>query len=184
MKSQQCLRWLSAVAGVALAIGAGSAAAQKTQLNVYTALETDQIKAYEAAFNKSYPDIELKFTRDSTGVITAKVLAEKANPQPAAAAKPSPLLPPEEFKRQEDWRKAITAKPQPKKGCTPPKDVMVSRRRDGWAHCLRVVCRDGDAGVLRARRAPPSRSRAAARARGCRRPTGASPACRAGSTRR
>ena len=64
MKSQQRLRWLSAVAGLALAIGAGNAAAQKTQLNVYTALETDQIKAYEAAFNKSYPDIELKFTRD------------------------------------------------------------------------------------------------------------------------
>ena len=75
MKSQQRLRWLSAVAGLALAIGAGNVAAQKTQPNVCTALETDQIKAYEAAFNKSYPDIELKFTRDSTGVITAKVLA-------------------------------------------------------------------------------------------------------------
>ena len=74
MKSQQRLRWLSAVAGLGLAIGAGHAAAQKTQLNVYTALETDQIKAYEAAFNKVYPDVELKFTRDSTGVITAKVL--------------------------------------------------------------------------------------------------------------
>jgi iron(III) transport system substrate-binding protein len=81
MKSQQRLRWLSVVAGLGLAVGAGHAAAQKTQLNVYTALETDQIKAYEAAFNKSYPDVELKFTRDSTGVITAKVLAEKANPQ-------------------------------------------------------------------------------------------------------
>ena len=46
MKSQQRLRWLSAVAGLGLAIGAGHAAAQKTQLNVYTALETDQIKAY------------------------------------------------------------------------------------------------------------------------------------------
>ena len=49
MKSQQRLRWLSAVAGLALALGAGHAAAQKTQLIVYTALETDQIKAYEAA---------------------------------------------------------------------------------------------------------------------------------------
>jgi iron(III) transport system substrate-binding protein len=81
MKLQQRMRWLSVVASVGLALAAGGAAAQKTQLNVYTALETDQIKAYEAAFNKSYPDIELKFTRDSTGVITAKVLAEKSNPQ-------------------------------------------------------------------------------------------------------
>ena len=80
MGLQSGLRWLSAFAGVALALAGGHAAAQKTTLNVYTALETDQIKAYEAAFNKAYPDVELKFTRDSTGVITAKVLAEKANP--------------------------------------------------------------------------------------------------------
>jgi iron(III) transport system substrate-binding protein len=81
METHQRPRWLTLIAGIALALGAVHAAAQKTQLNVYTALETDQIKAYEAAFNKAYPDVELKFTRDSTGVITAKVLAEKANPQ-------------------------------------------------------------------------------------------------------
>lgn len=63
-------------------LAAGAALAQgKTQLLVYTALETDQLKAYQESFNKSYPNIELKFVRDSTGVITAKVLAEKANPQ-------------------------------------------------------------------------------------------------------
>ncbi|MGH8635307.1 MAG: putative 2-aminoethylphosphonate ABC transporter substrate-binding protein [Burkholderiales bacterium] len=67
---------------LAALFAAGSALAQgKTQLLVYTALETDQIKAYQESFNKSYPNIELKFVRDSTGVITAKVLAEKANPQ-------------------------------------------------------------------------------------------------------
>ena len=60
---------------------AGAASAQKTQLLVYTALETDQIKAYADGFNKVYPDIEIKWVRDSTGVITAKLLAEKANPQ-------------------------------------------------------------------------------------------------------
>lgn len=71
----------AAVAAVVLAAIAGVAGAQKTQLLVYTALETDQIKAYQESFNKSYPNIELKFVRDSTGIITAKVLAEKANPQ-------------------------------------------------------------------------------------------------------
>ncbi len=60
---------------------AGIAAAQKTQLLVYTALETDQLKAYQEGFNKTNPDIEIKWVRDSTGVITAKLLAEKANPQ-------------------------------------------------------------------------------------------------------
>jgi iron(III) transport system substrate-binding protein len=58
-----------------------SASAQKTELLVYTALETDQIKAYEEAFSNAYPDVAIKWVRDSTGVITAKLLAEKANPQ-------------------------------------------------------------------------------------------------------
>jgi iron(III) transport system substrate-binding protein len=65
----------------ALSAIASSALAQKTQLLVYTALETDQLKAYQEGFNKAYPDIEIKWVRDSTGVITAKLLAEKSNPQ-------------------------------------------------------------------------------------------------------
>jgi iron(III) transport system substrate-binding protein len=71
-------------AAVVTALGlmlAGPSLAQKTQLTVYTALETDQIKAYETGFNRVNPNIELKWVRDSTGVITAKLLAEKANPQ-------------------------------------------------------------------------------------------------------
>ena len=74
-------RLLTALAGSVLALFAGAAAAQKTQLLVYTALETDQLKAYQEGFNKVHPDIEIKWVRDSTGVITAKLLAEKANPQ-------------------------------------------------------------------------------------------------------
>lgn len=62
-----------------LALGAGTANAQ--DLTVYTALESDQIKAYEAAFVKANPGIKIKWVRDSTGVVTAKLLAEKANPQ-------------------------------------------------------------------------------------------------------
>jgi iron(III) transport system substrate-binding protein len=60
---------------------ATAASAEKTQLLVYTALETDQLKSYEEGFNKVNPNIEIKWVRDSTGVITAKLLAEKANPQ-------------------------------------------------------------------------------------------------------
>ncbi len=67
---------------VAAALVAGGALAQgKTQLLVYTALETDQLKAYEQGFYRENPNIEIKWVRDSTGVITAKLLAEKANPQ-------------------------------------------------------------------------------------------------------
>jgi iron(III) transport system substrate-binding protein len=63
------------------AFATASAYAQKTELLVYTALETDQLKAYTESFQKTNPNIDLKFVRDSTGVIIAKLLAEKANPQ-------------------------------------------------------------------------------------------------------
>ena len=76
------LRQLSPLFKSLLAVGlvavSGLAAAQKTQLLVYTALETDQLKAYQEGFNKAYPDIELKWVRDSTGVITAKLPTTEA----------------------------------------------------------------------------------------------------------
>ena len=53
------LRWLSAVAGRgARASVAAPRAGAEDRAHVYTALETDQIKAYEEAFNKANPDIE------------------------------------------------------------------------------------------------------------------------------
>ena len=75
------LRFLKCFALASLMAFAATAQAQKTQLLVYTALETDQLKAYQEGFNRVHPDIEIKWVRDSTGVITAKLLAEKANPQ-------------------------------------------------------------------------------------------------------
>jgi len=57
------------------------AAVGKTTLTVYTAIEADDLKKYAARFNEDNPDIEIKWVRDSTGVVTAKLLAEKANPQ-------------------------------------------------------------------------------------------------------
>ena len=52
-----------------------------TTLTVYTALEADQLKAYQQKFEQDTPGIKLRWVRDSTGIITAKLLAEKANPQ-------------------------------------------------------------------------------------------------------
>ena len=69
------------LAGAALLLAAFGASAQKTQLTVYTALETDQIKAYQTAFEKANPTIEIVWVRDSTGIVTAKLLAEKSNPK-------------------------------------------------------------------------------------------------------
>src|SRR5262245_11052191 len=72
---------LAAIAVCAMFAIQNPAAAQKTTLLVYTALETDQLKAYKESFEKGNPSIEIKWVRDSTGIITAKLLAEKANPQ-------------------------------------------------------------------------------------------------------
>jgi iron(III) transport system substrate-binding protein len=66
---------------LALALSASLALAQRTPILVYTALETDQLKSYKDTFEKSVKDVEIRWVRDSTGVITAKLLAEKNNPQ-------------------------------------------------------------------------------------------------------
>jgi len=81
MKPRTGLRWLVPFLAAVPLVLATSAHAQKTTLTVYTALETDQLKAYQEGFNKANPDIELVWVRDSTGVITAKLLAEKSNPK-------------------------------------------------------------------------------------------------------
>ena len=49
-------------------------------ITVYTALEDDQLTEYLPLFQKQYPDIKINKVRDSTGVVTAKLLAEKDNP--------------------------------------------------------------------------------------------------------
>ena len=72
---------LGAVAMVAVVGLAAGAALAKATLTVYTAVEADDLKKYAARFNEDHPDIEIKWVRDSTGVVTAKLLAEKANPQ-------------------------------------------------------------------------------------------------------
>jgi iron(III) transport system substrate-binding protein len=70
------------MAAVAMLIaGALPAQAQKTTVTVYTALENDQVAPYKAAFEAENPNIEISWVRDSTGVITARFLAEKDNPK-------------------------------------------------------------------------------------------------------
>lgn len=48
-------------------------------LVVYTALENEQINKYLETFKEQHPNIEVKIVRDSTGIITAKLLAEGIN---------------------------------------------------------------------------------------------------------
>lgn len=55
--------------------------AAETELTVYTAVEAEDLKRYAEKFNESYPDIKINWVRDSTGIITAKLIAERDNPQ-------------------------------------------------------------------------------------------------------
>jgi iron(III) transport system substrate-binding protein len=74
---------LAGLAGVCLAamVAASPAVAQKTPLTLYTALENDQLKIYKDEIEKAVPEVDVQWVRDSTGVITARILAEKATPK-------------------------------------------------------------------------------------------------------
>jgi len=72
----------ASVAAFAFAIGVVPApAAADTELTVYTAVEAEDLQKYADRFNEDHPDITIKWVRDSTGIVTAKLLAEKNNPQ-------------------------------------------------------------------------------------------------------
>ncbi|MGE0007943.1 MAG: putative 2-aminoethylphosphonate ABC transporter substrate-binding protein [Parvibaculaceae bacterium] len=76
------VRFLGAViTGLALAGAVPAAAQQKTQVTVYTALDTDQLAAFKSAAEADLPDIDISWVKEGTGVVAARVLAEKDNPR-------------------------------------------------------------------------------------------------------
>ncbi len=54
-----------------------------TRLTVYTALEAEELEPLRQAFRAENPDVDINWVRDSTGIITGKMLAEidAGNPQ-------------------------------------------------------------------------------------------------------
>lgn len=56
-------------------------AQQRTRLTVYTALENEQLQPLKQAAEAALRDIEIAWVRDSTGVITARLIAERQNPR-------------------------------------------------------------------------------------------------------
>jgi lipoyl(octanoyl) transferase len=75
------MRWFRlACRFAALAVlfaGSVAVAAERTQLLVYSTLEPDFVGELKKAFEADNPDIEIVWQRDSTGVITARLLAER-----------------------------------------------------------------------------------------------------------
>jgi iron(III) transport system substrate-binding protein len=68
------------VAALATTVGPRQASAA-TALTVYTAYENDDLSTYKKAFEAKHPDIIINWVRDSTGVVAAKLVAEKENPR-------------------------------------------------------------------------------------------------------
>lgn len=73
---------LAAATFLAALLGpAGAALHARTIVTLYTSVENDQLAALKEAIEKELPDIEVRWVRDSTGVITARVLAERESPR-------------------------------------------------------------------------------------------------------
>lgn len=77
---------MRALIGITLGLGlgalaSGAAQAERQKVTIYTALENDQLGPFKASIEKAVPDAEVVWVRDSTGVITARFLAEKDNPR-------------------------------------------------------------------------------------------------------
>jgi iron(III) transport system substrate-binding protein len=70
---------IASIAALSMATFGNSALA--VDLTVYTAVEAEDLARYAETFNQDHPDINIKWVRDSTGIVTAKLLAEKNNPQ-------------------------------------------------------------------------------------------------------
>ena len=66
---------------LAAVLAAAPASAQRTKVTMYTAIENDQLGPFKQAIEAAIPDVEVVWVRDSTGVITARFLAEKDNPR-------------------------------------------------------------------------------------------------------
>ena len=77
-----CARLFGLLLGLTVALGfMGVSSVTAGDLLVYTALEDDELAVYLPAFKKAHPEINISIVRDSTGIVTAKLLAEKDNIQ-------------------------------------------------------------------------------------------------------
>ncbi len=66
---------------LAIVLGACGGAKKKTKVVIYTAKENEEIAEYIPVAEKALPDLDLEVLRLSTGDLTARLLAEKDNPQ-------------------------------------------------------------------------------------------------------
>ncbi len=66
---------------LAMTLAVHSFSANAGELTVYSSVEPDNLKVFSDNFAKAHPNIKVNWVRDSTGVIQARVIAEKDNPR-------------------------------------------------------------------------------------------------------
>ena len=57
------------------------ATAQAGELTVYAAIDADKLATMGELFTAKHPDIKINWMRDSTGIVHARMMAEKDNPR-------------------------------------------------------------------------------------------------------
>jgi len=72
------MRFIASLLAASLAL---VAAASAQEVIVYTSYEKEDLGPYKAAFEKDVPGVTIRWVHDANGVITARLLAEKANPR-------------------------------------------------------------------------------------------------------
>ena len=68
-------QWI--VGGAMMLAAATSAAQDRVRLEVYSTLEIENLNDFKKSFEVENPGIEILWNRDSTGIITARILAEQ-----------------------------------------------------------------------------------------------------------
>jgi iron(III) transport system substrate-binding protein len=81
MKKIDPLSARTLVASAIVSLGLISSSASAGDLLVYSSTDADNLKWYMEEFQRVHPDINVEVIRDSTGIMHARLMAEKNNPQ-------------------------------------------------------------------------------------------------------
>ncbi len=74
-------QWSKVFVGMLLSTGFLVNSVTAGELTIYSSVESDNLKIFSENFAKAHPSIKVNWVRDSTGVIQARVIAEKDNPR-------------------------------------------------------------------------------------------------------
>ena len=69
------------IAAVAVSLGLATSVSHAGELTIYSTTDADNLKVIGEAFSKAHPDIKVSWVRDSTGIMHARLMAEKDNPR-------------------------------------------------------------------------------------------------------